>query len=275
MPESWPMAAVTLTLLELQTRIGRVVLGGDIAEIAEAIEGDGFDPAVRLGIYRNHAFATLGAALKATFPVVCRLVDERFFAYAAHEYLREHPPRSRCLVEYGADFPDFLAGFDPCKSLPYLADVARFEWALHIAATVREAPPLEMDALAAIPAERAGYVGFRLQPSVSYFASPWPIDAIWRANQEGEVPPVDLASGGSLLEIRHAGKTVAWRRLDPGTFAFRMGLADGLVLAAAIANATQRHPEFDGTVGLHRVFAEGLAVDFSILSEEARCRIPG
>ena len=108
-----------------------------------------------------------------------------------------------------------------------------------------------------------------MQPSVSYFASRWPIDAIWRANQEGEVPPVDLASGGSLLEIRHAGKTVAWRRLDPGTFAFRMGLADGLVLAAAIANATQRDPEFDVNTALQRVLSEGLAVAFSILPEEA------
>jgi hypothetical protein len=263
------MSIVTLTLLELQTRIGSAVLGGDIAEIADIIEGDGLDPAARLGIYRNHASATLGTALEAAFPVVRRLVDERFFAYAAHEFLREHPPLSRCLVEYGADFPDFLADFQPCKDLPYLADVARFEWALHIAATVREAPSLQIDALAAIPAERAGYVGFRLQPSVSYFASPWPIDTIWRANQEDEVPPIDLAGGRTDLEIRHAGKTVAWRRLDLGTFTFRMALADGLVLAAAIANATQRDPEFDVNTALQRVLSEGLAIAFSILLEEA------
>jgi|SRR5271163_2190115 len=278
MPKSWPMSAVTLTLLELQTRIGRAVLGGniadiadiaDIAKIAEIIEGDGLDPMARLGIYRNHAFATLGVALKAIFPVVCRLVDERFFAYAAHEYLREHPPLSRCLVEYGADFADFLAGFRPCKDLPYLADVARLEWALHIAATVREAPALQVDALAAIPADRTGYIGFRLQPSVSYFASPWPIDTIWRANQEDEVPPIDLAGGRTNLEIRHAGETVAWRRLDPGTLVFRMALADGLVLAAAITNARRRDPKFDVITALQRVLSEGLAVDFSILPQEA------
>jgi hypothetical protein len=32
----------------------------------------------------------------------------------------------------------------------------------------------------------------RLQPSLSYVISPWPIDAIWQANQKSEVPPVDL-----------------------------------------------------------------------------------
>ncbi len=269
MPKSWPMSGVTLRLLELQTRIGRAVLGGDIAELAEIIESDGLDAAARLGIYRNHAFATLGAALKATFPVVCRLVDERFFAYAAHEYLREHPPRSHCLVEYGADFPVFLAGFQPCKDLPYLADVARFEWALHIASIVREAPSLQMTALAAIPADTAASVGFRLQPSVSYFTSPWPVDAIWQANQKSEVPPVDLASGGTSLEIRRADEAAAWRRLDLGTFAFRTALVGGLVLAAAIAVATQKDPKFDAITALRRVFAEGLAVDFSIRPDEA------
>jgi hypothetical protein len=80
---------------------------------------------------------------------------------------------------------------------------------------------------------------------------------------------VDLTSGGASLEIRRAGGIVAWRGLDPGTFEFRTALADGLGFAAAIAKATQRDPEFDVTVGLQRVFAEGLAVDFSILPEKA------
>src|SRR5439155_26661008 len=121
------------------------------AALVPTTRGDGLDPAARLRIHRNHAFATLGAVLEGTFPVVCRLVDKRFFAYAAHEYLREHPPHSRCLVEYGAGFPDFLAGFEPCKKLPYLADVARFEWALNIATTVRKATSLQAETLAAVP----------------------------------------------------------------------------------------------------------------------------
>jgi hypothetical protein len=268
MPKSWPMCTDMSMLLELQMRLRRAVLGGDTAEIVAAIQGDGLDPAARLGIYRNHAFATLGDALQGTFPVVCRLVDKRFFAYAAHEYLREHPPHSRCLVEYGADFADFLARFEPCQNLPYLADVARFEWALNIAATVREATPLQEETLAAVPAQQAAYVALRLQPSLSYFASPWPIDAIWQANNEDEVPTIDLTSGGASLEIRRAGEAVVWRRLDPGTFSFRTALADGLVLAAAMAAATLRDPAFDVTAALRHVFGEGLATAFVISAEQ-------
>jgi hypothetical protein len=245
-------------LLELQMQLRRAVLGGDTAALVAAVRGDGIDPAARLRIYRNHAFTTLRAVLEGTFPIVCRLVDKRFFAYAAHEYLREHPPHSRCLVEYGADFADFLAGFEPCQDLPYLPDVARFEWALNMAATVREATPLPIEALAAVEPEKAAGLAVRLQPSARYFTSGWPIDAIWQANQQSEVPTVDLALGGTCIEIRRAGDAVVWRRLDPGTFAFRTALANGLTLAAA--TATAKDPVFDVAAALDRVFAEGLAV---------------
>lgn len=267
MPKSWPMSADPSTLFELQMQLRRAVLGGDAAEILGTIRGDGLDPAARLGIYRNHAVATFGAALEGTFPVVCRLVDRRFFGYAAHEYLRALPPRSRCLAEHGGDFPDFLADFEPCKELPYLPDVARFEWALKIAAIAEEAAPLDMAALAAVPAEKAAYLGLRLDPSLSYLASRWPIDAIWQAHGDDEVRPIDLASDSVSLEIRRSAEGVGWRRLDPQTFAFRTALADGFVLAAAGAAATLRDPAFDLAAALRQVLAEGLAVSFPVLQE--------
>jgi hypothetical protein len=269
MPKDWPMPTDVSMLLEFQMRLRRAVLGGDAADVIAAIQGDGLDPEARVGIYRHHAFATLGDALQGTFPVVCRLVDKRFFSYTAHEYLREHPPHSRCLAEYGADFADFLDRFTPCVKVPYLGDVARFEWALKIAATVREATPLQLVTLAAIPPGEAAYVSLRLQPSLSYLASPWPIDTIWQTNQEDDVPPIDLANGDTRLEIRNVGEAVTWRRLDPGTFAFRTSLADGFVLAAAMSAATLKDPNFDLTAALRQVFAEGLAVAF-VLSPEPK-----
>jgi hypothetical protein len=259
MRKSWPMSIEMPNLLELQQQLRRAVLGGDTTALVAAIRGDGLDPAARLRICRNHAFATLGAVLEGAFPVVCRLVDKRFFAYAAHEYLREHPPHSRCLVEYGADFADFLAGFEPCKDLPYLADVARFEWALNMAATVREASALKIEALAGIPPERAALLKLALQPSVSYFTSGWPIDAIWLANQQKEVPTVDLASGGTIVEMRRAGEGFSWQRLAPEVFAFRRALAEGFTLGRAAATAAA-NPAFDLAAALDRLFAERLVV---------------
>jgi hypothetical protein len=148
-----------------------------------------------------------------------------------------------------------------------LADIARFEWALNIAASVQEAAPLPPQALAEVPTNEAAYVALRLQPSLSYVISPWPIDAIWLANQQSEVPPVDLASGGARLEIRRDGDSVAWLRLDPATFAFRQALFEGRVLATALAASTQHDPAFDLAAAVQRIFTQGLAVAYWLPSE--------
>src|ERR1700687_416593 len=94
-------------LRDLQCGVGRAILGKDEASVVSAIMGDGLDPAARLNIYRNHYNSSLSEALKATYPVVCRLVDERFFAYAASEYINVSPPRQVCLFEYGESFLAF------------------------------------------------------------------------------------------------------------------------------------------------------------------------
>jgi Putative DNA-binding domain len=263
---------VGASLVDLQRHIRRALLDGAIDDVASAFEADGIDPAARLRIYRNHALMTFDAALRAAFPVVCRLVDERFFAYATHEFLRLHPPCSRRRAEYGADFPDFLARFEACKDLPYLTDVARFEWALNMAAMVRAVPPLEIHALHSVPPDLAGYAVFQLQPSLRYCASSWPIDAIWRANQRKDVPWVELDNSGASIEIRRGSEGVVWQPLDPGNFAFRTALVEGFALAAAITRAMQEDPRFDATMSLQRVFAEGLVVDFRILWEAEATR---
>ena len=70
-------------LRDLQRAMGQTVLARDEGSIVSAILGDGLVPAQRLSIYRNHYNISLTEALKATFPVTSRLLDPRFFAYAA------------------------------------------------------------------------------------------------------------------------------------------------------------------------------------------------
>ena len=97
-------------------------------------------PRARLGVYRHHVFASLGTALAATFPRRCRRWSGRTSS-AASRALSSGTPcrRSRCSTEYGADFAAFIAGCEAARDLPYLADVARLDWALNLAF---HAPPL-------------------------------------------------------------------------------------------------------------------------------------
>ena len=107
-------------LHDLQSAFMQTMFGADNPTLLQAVVGDGLPPAARLQIYQHHVLTTLTDALQATFPVICRLVDARFFRYAADAYLRQHPPTAPCLFECGQHFPAFLATFPPCRHLAYL-----------------------------------------------------------------------------------------------------------------------------------------------------------
>jgi hypothetical protein len=256
-------------LRDLQAFFREAILGGDALPAAHAIAGDGLQPEARLGLYRHHVFTTLTAALRATFPVVCRLVDARFFAYAADSFIRRHPPSGPCLIEYGAAFPEFLASFPPCRAHAYLPDVARLEWAMNVAMHAEEIAPLDMTRLAMMPLGAVPHLVFRLDPSVSYVASAWPIDRIWRANQDhpGGVGVVDLDGGGVQLEVRRIGEDVTMRAVSAPQHAFRRGLLDGLSLERAAATALVLDPLLDLTLEIRQMLEEELAVEFTLYSE--------
>ena len=257
-------------LRELQRAMGRAVLGLDEAPSIEAIHGDGLDPAARLGIYRNHYLSSLTEALKAIYPVVCRLVDERFFAYAAHGFIAKTPPREPCLFEYGAAFPDYLAVLPAATSLVYLSDVARLEWAINAALHAPAEAPITPAGFAQVSMADYPKLVFRLQPSLRLLASDWPVDRIWQANQpeHESVGRVDLDEGGCHLEIRQQDDAVVFRRLDAGEFSFRKALGEGRSLEAAAATVVASEPSFDLAAALSRLMGEGLIAGFRLSSSE-------
>jgi hypothetical protein len=245
-----------LTLDQLQRRICSAVQGHHKPDLLELIACDRITPEARLQIYRNHTILTLTEALKATFPVICRLVDERFFSYAAHEFIRDSFPSKPCLIDYGEGFSDFLASFPACRDLVYLPDVARLEWAINTALHAPEAQPLERLALAAPDPVVS------LHPSFRLVMSRWPIDLIWRANQPEGNPEtvIDLDAGGTQLQVYRRGDRVVITRIDQGRYAFLAALVDGVPLPQALEVGASADPMFDPAECLDLLFEEGLIV---------------
>jgi len=249
-------------LPEFASRFGQSLLGEPEEALLGLIAGDGLAPATRLQIYRSHVFLTLTDALAATFPVVCRLVDRRFFGYAADQYIRTHPPATPCLSDYGESFADFLATFPACGHLPYLADVAHLEWAIHHAAHADDAGILDPARLAEVPPAQVGQIGLALHPSVSLLASPFPVDRIWRANQPDADTDavVSLDAGGAWLEVRRIEEDTAFRALDACSHALRAALAGGAPLERALAAARSADPAADLTLALQQLLSDGIVI---------------
>jgi len=258
-----------LALPELQQSFLVGLLGSEDMALLDLIEGDGLDARARLGIYRHHVLTTLTAVLEAVYPVVCALVDRRFFRYAADAFIRRHPPAGPCLGEYGADFPEFLAEFPPCAHLPYLPDVPRLEWAVHRAATAPPAAALDREGLRAVKPGRMADVTFTLDPSLSHLASPWPVERIWRAHQaEGQDLDVDMTGGGVWLEVRATGDGVTVRSIESGTYALRDALGRGMSLGEAVEIALGSHPSLDVESEIISILDDNIFSHFTLRAGE-------
>ena len=267
-----------LSLADLQRAMAAALLGGDAEAVSAAVAPDALDPEARLAIYRHHVRTSLTAVLKDAYPVVCRLVDDRFFGYAADAYVRAEPPTEPRLFVYGAGFADFLASFPPCHGLPYLPDVARLEWALHTACHAPAVNPPEgtalARALAALTGDETARIVFAVDPSVRYLASPYPLDRIWCANQPGADPEasVGLDAGSVHLEVRRNRDQAVFRSLPLGEWTLRARLAAGRSLEDSAAEASTADAELNLAGALSALFTQGLLVDFTLtpVREEIR-----
>jgi hypothetical protein len=251
-----------LALPELQRLFGQVLLTDDeaaLGSLEREISAGSPAPRERLAVYRNNVLGSLTDALSETFPVVCRLVGERFFAFAAREFIAAHPPLRPSLSEYGGAFPAFLATFPPCRDLVYLADTAQLEWLLNVARYAPDIAPASANCLSTTGPDEAAALVFRFHPACAYLDSAWPVDRIWRANQPGsQDESVDLKAGGARLEVSRGGDGIVFRSLDEAELKFRSSLAGGMSLGIALDHALGARPDFSAPEALAALFQAGL-----------------
>lgn len=252
------------SLRDLQAAMAASVLRGADAPLAATVRADGIGFERRLQVYRNNSFSSLTAALKETFSVVCQLVDERFFAYAAQSFIREHPPLAPRLSEYGAEFAEFLAAFEPARHLTYLPDVARLEWTVNCAYHAADAAKLDPLRIAALPQDRYATLAFVAHPSCQLLVSEFPVDRIWQAHQPGGnlESGIDPSSGGCRLLIDRQDDEVRFLSLDAAGFVFLQALFAGGALQEAYEQAAGV-AEFDLIAALSQHLARGTFSDFS------------
>ncbi len=251
------------TLLDLQRRFASALLARDDTSVLPLIDAAGMRAAARIDVYRNNIVSSLTDVLAETFPALRRLVDPRFFEYAAHEFLTASPPERPRLAEYGARFPAFIAGFEPCRPYPYFADVAQLEWLVHAAGEAPDVPAVGSTALQAVAPGDTPRLVLLFHPSFGYVESAWPIDRIWVANRAGgtsdsesTIQSVTLDAGGVGLEIARTRRGVALRELEASTFAFRNALWTGAALETAAEAALTMDPEYDLAAALGGLFSD-------------------
>lgn len=203
------------------------------AEFLDAVLGVEEPADARLAVYHRTALASRRSALAAAYPVARRLVGAAFFDEAAACYSRATSSASGDLHAYGAGFAGFLEGYAPARSLEYLPDMARLEWAVHVCAHAADGPGFDFAALVGLPPEALDGIVIRLHPAARLVASSHPVLAIWEANQEGCDGTPGRDQGPDHVLVRRLGFAVAPVTLDLASWELAQAFARGAALGQA------------------------------------------
>jgi Putative DNA-binding domain len=217
-----------------QAVFAQALLDPEAAVPAGLVDPMGRPAPKRFSVYRNNVASSLTRALEASFPTVRKLVGDEFFAAMAVVFLRAHPPTSRMLMVYGAEFPAFLEGFPPVRHLGYLPDVARLDQAMRESYHAADSKALDEAAFQRMVGADLAGLRLTLAPSLRLVRSAWPIVAIWAANTEGGPPPRAGAEDAIVLRPEFDPRP---HSLSPGGGAFVASILAGGTLGAAVDHA--------------------------------------
>lgn len=164
-----------------------------------------------LQAYQSHGLALAARALGAAYPVIAELMGEENFAALTPHFWRAHPPPTGDMGCWGDGLADFLAAAPQLVDEPFLADVARVEWALHRASSATDASP-DLASLALLSAEAPATPSLTLSPGVWLLACAYPVVSLIHAHR---LPPEDrnpaLARTAALLAHGTGENALVWR----------------------------------------------------------------
>ncbi len=218
-----------------QEQFAAAILNPELSVPEGLLQPDGSPATRRFNVYRNNVIVSLVDAIADGFPVVRKLVGDEFFRFMARRYVAANPPRSPLLFLYGQSFPKFVAEFSAADSVPYLADVARLEWARREAYHAADALPRDAGCLAGFGADEFPLLAFDLIPSTRILESRFPVQSIWLANVG--TGTTEMPDSGEDVLVARPEMEIEMRRLPPGGARFINALLDGTELGRAASLA--------------------------------------
>ncbi len=226
-----------------------------------------------LRAYQSHGLALAERALAAAYPVMSQLVGADNVAPMARQFWRQHPPARGDMACWGGELPAFIAAAPQLAGEPFLADVARVEWALHQAATAADAAA-DLPSIALLASHEPDALTLRLSPGAALVSSAFPVASLVNAHLHAQGEP-DLTHAGKLLRDCIGEHALVWRHgfkprveaISGAEAGLIHALLQGLSLEKALAATTQSSADvFDFNDWLLRAVQTSLVTGARVLS---------
>lgn len=181
------MSATMSTLAELQRDFQRHVMHGH-ERIVDAVESTPDVPATtRLAIYSEAYRLRLTDALASTLPRLQQLLGAEEFARIASEYIDLCPSNYPSIRWFGDRLATLLER--SYRHQPWIAELARWEWAIAGSFDAADGEPIGVEALGTIAPEQWPALQFEFHPSVQVVRVKTNAPALFKALTDDTSPP--------------------------------------------------------------------------------------
>ena len=161
-----------------------------------------------LKAYRANGHALAERSLHAAYPVMEQMLGRDNFAALSRDFWHRHPPTRGDLAHWGDALPAFLASSETLTETPYLADVARVEWALHQAASAADAV-VDPSSFARLSEPDATGLALTLSPGTALVSSRYPVASLVLSHRHAQP---SLKQAAERLRDAVAETVLVWRQ---------------------------------------------------------------
>lgn len=190
-----------------------------------------------LQVYRNNFVMGVTEALAVTYRYTLALVGEAFFNTAARQYILQQPPQENNIINYGDGFSDYLHTLAQLQSMPYIAEMAGFEWLLEQTSNLQiETKKLDINRLAAVPEQQFAEILFQVPSQVNLFSSEQDIWQLYQMLINNSVQETDIAHCCYIALKKQPDFTVELIKLNKDEFSLLQQISKQRALGEIAAN---------------------------------------
>lgn len=199
-------------------------------------------PERALKIYQQNLQMTAARSLSISYPVLQQMVGEQAIFVLAQRLLAWEKPASGDWADWGSQLGQVIENSELAIEHPYLADIARLEWALQVAG--RSSPnAFDRTSLQLLTDVDPEHIVIKLQPSVEAIESPFPVQQMWQLHRDAQTHQY-LSEGLEIImqQREHMHYAVVYQHhnkpnadaIDTQQYSWLQGIQQGMHLAALL-----------------------------------------
>jgi hypothetical protein len=215
-------------------------------------------------IYHDIYYAKLAGALTKTYETVAWVLGPDLFHDISARFIESQPTVSYRLSEYGANFNDYLGLTSKTRGIPFLQDLAKFEWLIKEVSNTSSPSPIPIEDTKAF--EHSTNFRINFIAAMDIFQSMYSVTELWNRRKEPRYAyeEINWNQPESVLIYKKDGQLLV-ESIDPTHAEVILDLREGKSISEALSGFSEVISPADNTKLFTTLMRTGIIDDIVLL----------